>query len=139
PATKVILAYVEGFGRDEGREFFTLLREHPQRKPVIVLKPGVTESGRRAALSHTGTLAGEDRIVDAAFRQCGALRAADSDEAWAAALALVTLPPLKSSGVVVVSDGGGHATIVSDAAARAGLSLPDLSARTQAALAELLP
>ena len=104
-----------------------------------MLKPGVTESGRRAALSHTGTLAGEDRIVDAAFRQCGALRAADSDEAWAAAMALVSLPRMKSSGVVVVSDGGGHATIVSDSAARAGLTLPDLSARTQAALAELLP
>ena len=139
PDTKVILAYVEGFGRGEGRTFYTLLREHPQRKPVIVLKPGVTASGRRAALSHTGTLAGEDRIVDAAFRQCGALRAGDSDEAWAAAMALVSLPRLKSSAAVVVSDGGGHATIVSDAAARAGLSMPDLSARTQAALAELLP
>ena len=139
PATKVILAYVEGFGANEGRDFFNLLRDHPQKKPVIVLKPGVTESGRRAALSHTGTLAGVDRIVDAAFRQCGVVRAADSDDAWAAALALVNLPRLKSSGVVVVSDGGGHATIVSDAAARAGLSTPDLSARTQAALAELLP
>ena len=139
PATKVILAYLEGFGRGEGRAFFELLRVHPRPKPVIVLKPGVTPSGRRAALSHTGTLAGENRIVDAALRQCGALRAADSDEAWAAAMALVSLPTMRSSGVVVVSDGGGHATIVSDAAARAGLTMPDLSARTQSALAELLP
>jgi len=139
PDTRVIVAYVEGFGSGEGRNFFDLLRDHPQRKPVILLKPGVTESGRRAALSHTGTLAGEERIVDAALRQCGALRAPSAEEAWAAAMALVGLPPLKSPAVVVVSDGGGHATIVSDAAARAGLATPDLTQQTQAALAELLP
>ena len=139
PDTQVIVAYVEGFGSGEGRTFFELLRDHPQRKPVILLKPGVTESGRRAALSHTGTLAGEERIVDAALKQCGALRAPTAEEAWAAAMALVGLPRLKSSAVVVVSDGGGHATIVSDATARAGLSTPDLSEKTQAALAELLP
>ena len=139
PDTRVIVAYIEGFGPGEGRTFYELVRDHPQRKPVIVLKPGVTESGRRAALSHTGTLAGVDRIVDAAFRQCGVLRAPDAEEAWAAAMALVGLPRLKSSAVVVVSDGGGHATLVSDAAARAGLSTPDLSEATQAALADLLP
>ena len=139
PDTRVIVAYIEGFGAGEGRTFCELVRNHPQRKPVIVLKPGATESGRRAALSHTGTLAGVDRIVDAAFRQCGVLRAPDAEEAWAAAMALVGLPRLKSSAVVVVSDGGGHATLVSDAAARAGLTTPDLSQSTQAKLAELLP
>ena len=119
PTTKVILAYVEGFGSGEGRTFYELIRNHPQRKPVIVLKPGSTESGRRAALSHTGTLAGEDRIVDAALLQCGALRPRDSEEAWAATMALVALPRMKSSRVVVVSDGGGHATVVCDATADA--------------------
>ncbi len=51
PTTKVILAYLEGFGSGEGRTFYELIRNHPQRKPVIVLKPGSTESGRRAALA----------------------------------------------------------------------------------------
>ena len=139
PETKVILLYVEGFGPDEGRDFCERVRDHPGRKPVVVLKPGATESGRRAALSHTGSLAGEDRVVDAAFRQCGILRAADSDEAWAGAMALATLPPMQRASVVVISDGGGHATVVSEAAARAGLETPALSAQTQAALAALLP
>ena len=69
PDTKVVLAYLEGFGALEGRALWDLLRAHPSPKPVVVLKPGDTESGRRAALSHTGALAGEKRIIEAALRQ----------------------------------------------------------------------
>ena len=86
PDTEVIVCYVEGFGAGEGRALFELMRDHPQRKPVILLKPGVTEVGRRAALSHTGSLAGEERVVAAALKQCGVLRAQESEEAWAAAV-----------------------------------------------------
>jgi acetyltransferase len=137
--TKVILAYLEGFGPGEGRALFDLMRTHPTPKPVVVLKPGDTESGRRAALSHTGALAGEARIVDAAFRQCGIVRAAESEDAWDAAIALASLPPLASRNVAVMSDGGGHATIVCDTADRYGLLVPPLAAATQQRLAEILP
>ena len=139
PDTKVIVTYLEGFGPGEGRSLYTLLAEHPNRKPVVIVKPGATEAGRRAALSHTGSLAGEDRVVDAALRQCGAIRVHDTAEAWMAAVALAQLPRMKSSGVAVVSDGGGHATVVADTAAREHLAVPTLSAQTQAAIAELLP
>jgi acetate---CoA ligase (ADP-forming) len=139
PETKVIVAYLEGFGPLEGRALWELMRTHPSPKPVVVLKPGDTESGRRAALSHTGTLAGEGRIVDAAFRQCGIVRAAESEDAWDAAIALASLPPLRARSVVVISDGGGHATIVCDTADRSGLLVPALGEMTQRRLGEILP
>ena len=139
PETKVIVAYLEGFDALEGRALFELMRSHPTPKPVVVVKPGDTESGRRAALSHTGALAGEGRIVDAAFRQCGIVRAAESEDAWDAAIALASLPPLTSRTVAVISDGGGHATIVCDTADRCGLVVPTLSGATQRSLGEILP
>jgi acetyltransferase len=139
PETKVIVAYLEGFGPLEGRALWELMLTHPSPKPVVVVKPGDTESGRRAALSHTGALAGEGRIVDAAFRQCGIVRAAESEEAWDAAIALASLPPLRSRTVAVVSDGGGHATIVCDTADRSGLLVPALSETTRRRLGEILP
>jgi len=139
PDTNVILAYLEGFGLLEGRALWELMRSHPAPKPVVVVKPGDTESGRRAALSHTGALAGEGRIVDAAFRQCAIVRAAESEDAWDAAIALASLPPLRSRNVAVVSDGGGHATIVCDTADRSGLIVPPLGETTQRRLADILP
>jgi acetyltransferase len=139
PDTKVIVAYLEGFGPGEGRALWELMRTHPSPKPVIVLKPGDTDSGRRAALSHTGALAGQGRIVEAAFRQCGIVRAAESEDAWDAAIALASLPPLGKRTVAVMSDGGGHATIVCDTADRAGLAVPTLSDATQRRLGEILP
>jgi len=102
PETKVIVAYLEGFGPLEGRALWELMRSHPSPKPVVVVKPGDTESGRRAALSHTGALAGEGRIVDAAFRQCGIVRAAESEDAWDAAIALASLPRFAATPLGIV-------------------------------------
>lgn len=139
PETKVIVAYLEGFRPGEGRELFDLLRRQGGAKPLVVLKPGRTEGGRRAALSHTGALTGEDRVVEVAFRQCGVVRVVEAEDAWDAALALAAFPEMRSEAVAVVSDGGGHATIVCDAADRAGLRIPRLADETQRALAGLLP
>lgn len=139
PDTKVVVAYLEGFQEAEGRALVDLLRGHPTPKPFIVLKPGDTESGRRAALSHTGSLAGRHRVVEAALRQAGALQARESEEAWDAAMALALLPALALGSVVVISDGGGHATIVCDAADRAGLAVPELSRAIRDRLGEILP
>jgi acetyltransferase len=138
PDSEVIVVYLEGLRPMEGRALHDLIRRHGPRKPVVVFKPGRTETGRRAALSHTGALAGEDRIVEAAFRQAGALRVAESEDAWDAAIALASLRPLAPDAIVVLSDGGGHATIVADTAARHGLGVPALSEATRAALARIL-
>ena len=139
PDTRVIVAYLEGFEAGEGRAVWELMRRRPNPKPVVVIKPGETDSGRRAALSHTGALAGQHRVVAAALRQCGILRVTDSEEAWDAAMALALLPAPDPGAVVVISDGGGHATIVADTADKAGLAVPPLSAATREALAAVLP
>jgi acetyltransferase len=137
--TRVIVAYLEGFEAGEGRAIWELMRRLPNPKPVVVLKPGETESGRRAALSHTGALAGQHRVVVAALRQCGILRVTDSEEAWDVAMALALLPAPHPGAVVIISDGGGHATIVADAADKAGLAVPLLSPATRDALGAVLP
>lgn len=139
PDTRVVVAYLEGFELDEGRWLREVMRTHPSPKPVVIVKPGATESGRRAALSHTGSLAGEHRIVEAALRQCGILHATESDEAWHIALALAQAPRLQRDSIVVISDGGGHATIVCEASERRGLAVPELGAATRARLSEILP
>ncbi len=139
PETRVVVAYLEGFAPDEGRALWELMRTHPSPKPMVVVKPGATESGRRAALSHTGALAGEHRVVEAAFRQCGVIQVAETDDAWDVATALAQAPPLSPPAIVVVSDGGGHATIVCEAADRLGVAVPPLGAATRAALAAILP
>jgi acetyltransferase len=139
PDTRVIVAYLEGFEPDEGRAIWALMRRLPAPKPVVVIKPGETDSGRRAALSHTGALAGQHRVVEAGLRQCRILRVADTEEAWDAAIALALLPAPETGTVAVISDGGGHATIVADAADKAGLMVPPLAVETRAALAAVLP
>src|SRR5262245_47231035 len=139
PDTRVIVAYLEGFEPNEGRAIWELMRRLPHPKPVVVIKPGETESGRRAALSHTGALAGQHRVVAAALRQCGIMRAADTEEAWDAATALALLPPLDRGTAVAASAGGGAATTDPDPADKAGLAVPTLSADTRKALIAVLP
>lgn len=138
--TEVILAYIEGFGPGEGRRLFELVRGHPNRKPIVVLKPGRSETGRSAALSHTGSLAGEDRVVAAAFRQCGIIRVGEVEEAWALALALGGVrSSLSSRAVAVLTDGGGHATLFCDTAGMFDLTTPRLGPTAEQALRSLLP
>ncbi len=139
PETHVILCYAEGFREGEGRRLVQQLRSRPVRKPVVLLKPGRSEAGRRAALSHTGALAGEDRVVDAALDAAGIVRAETVEEAWLLARALATQPRLGDGGVLVLTDGGGHATTFADAIGTCGLALADLTAETQAALGRMLP
>ena len=139
PEVKSILVYCEGFSVGEGRQLFERTRARKHAKPVVVLKPGLTEAGRRAALSHTGAIAGEDAVIEAAFRQCGIVRALESEEAWDAAAALACCWPLAGRNIAIVSDGGGHATIVADCTARYGLDVPELGAETRRKLEAVLP
>jgi acetyltransferase len=137
--TQVVLAYIEGFGPNEGRRLYDLVRTHPGRKPVVLLKPGRSETGRNAALSHTGSLAGEDRVVAAALRECGVLRATEVEEAWELALALARGPAPANRAVAVLTDGGGHATLFCDTAGLLGLAAPAPGPAAGASLRALLP
>ncbi|MFT5174651.1 MAG: acyl-CoA synthetase (NDP forming) [Gammaproteobacteria bacterium] len=146
-ATTVVLAYLEGWSAGEGRRLYDLVRHHPSGKPLVVLKPGRSAAGRSAALSHTGSLAGEDRIVDAAFRQAGIWRASNAGEAWDAAITLARYRPAQSEraanavakGVAILTDGGGHATLLADALGLENLEAPVLDEVTQTRLRAVLP
>lgn len=138
-ATRCLLIYCEGFAEGDGRRLVDLLRRAGGVKPVVMLKPGATEAGKQAALSHTGTLAGDAAIAEAALADVGVVIAEEAEEAFDLAHALAMGRRLAGRGIAVLSDGGGHATIVSDCAGRRGLTLAKFSPATAARLREILP
>jgi acetyltransferase len=137
PATRAILIYVEGMR--EGRRFLQQAYRTTRKKPVILLKSGRSDTGKRAASSHTGALAGMSRVARGAFARAGIVVIENSDELFPAAETLASLPPIRNNRVAVLADGGGHATIAADMLTDLGLELPVLSAKTQAALRRILP
>jgi acetyltransferase len=116
PASAVGLAYVEGI--DDGRRFYERLREITARKPVVLVKGGATEGGQRAAASHTGSLASDDRVFDGMCRQAGATRVATVEEAFETAATFATQPLPKGPNVVVLTPAGGWGVVTADAITR---------------------
>lgn len=137
--THVILIYCEGFAPGDGRRLVDVLQAATLHKPVVLLKPGGSEAGKKAAQSHTGSLAGDDAVADAALRDAGIIRALETETAFDIALALATRKVLATPRIAVLSDGGGHATVVADCAGRNGLELATLSASTLARLERIMP
>ena len=105
---------------------------------VIALKAGASSSGRRAAATHTGALAGDDRLWDAVLRDAGAVRVASAEE-MADVLASATAVPGQPGAAFVVTDGGGDAVMTVDELERAGIPLAELSSRTRSRLGAMLP
>ena len=89
-----------------------------RRKPVVLVKGGTTASGQRAAASHTGSLAADDRIFDGMCRQAGITRATTIDEAYEAAATFATQPMPKGNRVVVMTTAGGWGVVTADAMSR---------------------
>jgi len=142
PDAKVILIYMEGLYKDsvrDGREFLRAAKEASKKKPIVAIKVGDSSAGIRAAASHTGSLAGSNRIYAAGFAQAGIIRVANSSELLDVGEALAKCPPLKGNRIAILTDGGGHGTMGADAAERYGLEVPVLSNETQEKLKEILP
>jgi acyl-CoA synthetase (NDP forming) len=116
PATAVGLADVEGIA--DGRHFFERVRDVAARMPLVVVKGGATEGGQRAAASHTGALASNDRVFDGAMRQAGVVRAATVEEAYEAAATFATQPLPAGPNVVVMTTAGGWGVVTADAITR---------------------
>jgi acyl-CoA synthetase (NDP forming) len=137
PATDVILLYVESFGNP--RRFARIARRVNRSKPIIAVKAGRGQAGRRAAGSHTAALAASDVAVDALFRQAGVTRVETLDEmlALAAGLAAQPLPPGRRVGIV--TNAGGPAILCTDACEAEGLTVPKFSDQIKAKLAAFLP
>lgn len=127
PGTRVICASLEGCSNGDGLRR-ALLKAAAARKPVVIMKVGSTEVGAAAAATHTGSLAGEDRVIDTVFRECGALRVSSIDEMLDVAYvcSVAPLPAVASAGIVSVS--GGIGVLMADACVEAGLAVPPLAA-----------
>ena len=115
-ATSVALAYVEGMV--DGRAFADAVRSVTAVNPVVLVKGGSTEGGQKAAASHTGALASDDRVFDGVCRQAGATRAATVEEAFEAAATFATQPLPKGPNVVVLTTAGGWGVVTADAITR---------------------
>ncbi len=124
PDTAVALAYLEGVG--DGRRFVQAATALVAGKPLVIVKGGVATEGQRAAASHTGSLATDDRVFDGVARQLGIVRAPTVEHAfeWAATFATQPLP--RGRRVVVFTSVGGWGVLAADACAAAGLQLVPL-------------
>lgn len=137
PETDVIVGYVEAI--DDGREFIETARTVTAETPVILVKSGRTDAGARAASSHTGSMAGNERTYEAGLDQAGVLRAESVEELFDMAQALGTLPAPSGNSVAVVTNAGGPGVMATDAIGDSALSLATLSERTRQEYASILP
>jgi acetyltransferase len=138
--TRVIAVYTEGISDPQG--FVRALAcAREKQKPVVILKGGATPESSRAALAHTGRLAGSDRTYDAIFREFAAVRVYSPEELLEAALQFASLRPgqlPQGNRVLVSSFGGGSGVIAADQCAREGLVVPPLDQPTRAQLKPVL-
>jgi acyl-CoA synthetase (NDP forming) len=135
-ATKVIALYVETV-RDTQKFRAAALRARQAGKPIVAFKIGRSEAGAKAAISHTGALAGSDRMYDALFKQTGILRAQRFDELLDMPAALATGRSLRGNRVAILTSTGGAGTLVSDALGVTGFETPPPDAETAAKLRAL--
>ncbi len=134
---RVVTFYIEGV--NEGRKFIEAAKRITAVKPVIALKSGRTEYGAKAASSHTGSLAGADRIYDAVFKQTGIIRAEDFEHMFDIAKAFAKCELPKGDRIGIITDGGGAGVMASDAVAKFGLKMAELSEETIKYLKENFP
>ncbi len=142
--TRAVLLYVESL--QSARKFMSAARAASRNKPVLVVKAGRSAQGQAAAASHTGALAGSDRVYDAAIRRAGMLRVGTLDDLFIAAETLahfsgsLAAPASEASqALTLLTNGGGAGVLAADAAARAGVTLAPLSEPLRAQLDAVLP
>ncbi|HDS58895.1 MAG TPA: CoA-binding protein [Thermoplasmatales archaeon] len=119
--TDVIFLYIEGL--ENGREFMDLVKQKPRDMQVVAIKAGKSEVGARAVASHTGSLAGSDKIFDAAFKQAGVLRAETIQEGFNWVTTLAACPEPQGKNVVIITNGGGIGVLAADACEKYGIDL----------------
>ncbi len=135
PNAKVIALYIEGV--KDAEKFLSAVRKC--RKPIVIFKAGRTEQGRKAAESHTRSLAGKDEIYDAVFRQFGVHRASTLEELYDFSKALAYLPPAAGPKMLIVTSSGGSAIIATDVAEEEGFRVSSLPPELAVRLREILP
>ncbi len=137
PETRAIMGYLEGI--TNGPEFIRVASEVTRHKPIIAIKSGTTSAGSKAVSSHTGTLAGSEAAYDAAFKQCGIIRAGSVQDLFDYAQAFARQPLLEGNAIAVITNAGGPGIMASDAIEHAGLRLAALTPETKQNLQAQLP
>jgi len=137
PQTRIIAMYLESI--KDGRRFLSLSHRIVKEKPIIVLKSAVTRSGAKVSATHTGSIAGEDRVYDAAFKQSGIIRVDGFEQLWDVTKAFVHSPLPKGNRVGIVNLAGSGCVTAVDACVRNGLEIAELSAATVAKIKKVYP
>jgi acyl-CoA synthetase (NDP forming) len=137
PQTETIVSYVEGM--KDGRRFYHISKEISKKKPIILWKGGRTEAGARAAISHTGALAGSNRVWEGVLKQAGIISVSSFEEALDCLYAFHLQPLPKGRRVGIISGPGGMAVGTTDRCLELGLEVPRFSMRTVERLRKALP
>ncbi|MCP4144995.1 MAG: bifunctional acetate--CoA ligase family protein/GNAT family N-acetyltransferase [bacterium] len=135
--TRAIILYIEAI--TSARKFMSAARAAARMKPVLVVKVGRHSEGAQAAASHTGSLAGEDGVYDAAFRRAGMLRIYSLEEVFDAVETLYIASPPKGNRLAVLTNGGGLGVLTADALVDQGGQLAQLSSESLEQLNQVLP
>jgi len=137
PHTKVILCYIEDV--ENGPLFLETARRASRKKPIIILKSGNSQAGARAASSHTGALAGSNLAYEAAFRQCGVIRARSMPELFDLAIAFANQPAPRGERVAIVTNSGGPGIVATDSIELKSLKMARFNRETVEQLRKNLP
>ena len=137
PRTRSIVIYMETIG--DARGFLSAAREVALNKPIIVIKAGRSAAAAKAAASHTGSLAGSDEVLEAAFRRSGVLRVNSIADLFYMAEVLSKQPSPKGPRLTILTNAGGPGVLATDALVGNGGELTDLSSETMESLNQILP
>ena len=135
--TRIIAQHCEDL--KDGRAFAEVASRVSKKKPIVVLKAGRTSAGARAASSHTGALAGNDKIYEDVFRQSGVIRARSLRDMLEFARGVPVLPTPKGENVVIITGAGGSGVLLSDACVDNRLSLMTIPPDLDAAFRKFIP
>jgi acetate---CoA ligase (ADP-forming) len=135
--TKVIAGYLESI--TDGDVFVRRAEKISNKKPILLIKAGVSSAGAKAASSHTGSLAGDDTAYEAVFDRAGIIRCNSIQQQLDYALAFADQPLPKGSSIAVITNAGGPGIIAADAIERQGLGFAQLNKQTVAKLSKVLP
>jgi len=135
--TKVILCYLESI--KDGDRFLKVLPKATRKKPIVILKSGVSEAGARAASSHTGALAGADIAYDLSFEKCGVIRAKTIEDLFDYGEVFLYQPVPKENSFAIITNAGGPGIVATDAFERENLKFSSFSEPILHSLRENLP
>ncbi len=135
--TKVILCYLESI--NEGKKFLEILPKATRKKPIVILKSGVSEAGARAASSHTGALAGADIAYDLAFGKCGVIRAKTIEDLFDYGEVFLYQPIPRENSFAIITNAGGPGIVATDAFERENLKFASFAEPILHSLRATLP